>query len=308
VDIRINSLGFRDLEHAFGKSPKKRVIILGDSFIAGFSVQFEATLARICEQYLDKNSAEQWEVINLGVAGFGTAQEMLAFSATGSKFCPDYVVLCFFAGNDVSDNSPELSNNPRPYFILDANGQLVKKPFNQLRNAASSFLNEYSRFYVWQKNQINKLTHYFKSEIILNPVHQVFLAGYDAKMTRAWEITRSLTIKLNSLVESAGAKLLVVYLPYSDEVNRDWWQETIANSPPMQKEKWDLDKPEKLISAICRENSMDFISPREFFLEKSKPSERYYFKHGHFNENGHRLVGQMIGEWVLKNTLPAKSD
>lgn len=309
VDIRINGLGFRDLERITGKSGKKRVVILGDSFVAGFSIPFDATLARICEHYLGEKSPEEWEVINLGIAGFGTAQEMLAYNAYGRRFYPDYVVLCFFAGNDVSDNSSELSNNPRPYYTLDRNGRLVKKPFSLLRSQAASFLNKYSRFYVWQKNQINKLARYFKTKVILNPVHQVFLASDDANMNRAWEITRLLTAKLHALVQSDGAKLLVFYIPYSDEVNQDWWRETVAQSTVMQRETWDLEKPERKLFEICRSQGIDFVSPRRILLEKTKASgERYYFKHGHFNEQGHRLAGQMIAAWILENAFFSKND
>ncbi len=300
VDIRTNSLGFRDLEHAQGQSAKRRVVILGDSFVAGFSVDFKDDLSQTCERYLNAHSTQAWEVINLGVAGFGTAQEMIAYREYGRLFHPDYVVLAFFSGNDVSDNSSELSNNPRIYFTLDRNDALVQEPYSQLRSRASSFLNEHSRFYLWQKTQTARLANWYKQKAQLNPVHRVFLANDDARMDRAWKITYALMQEVKRLVDQDGARFGLLNIPYADEVNADWWSETLSASPPMQKETWDLQKPDRLVSRFCETQNVPCLSPRSLMLQKTREQNtRFYFKHGHFNEAGHQLVGELIAQWIL---------
>jgi len=300
VDIHTNSLGFRDLEHAKGKSSKKRVVILGDSFVAGFSVDFKDNLSQVCERYLNEHSQHEWEVINLGVAGFGTAQEMIAYREYGRLFHPDYVVLAFFSGNDVSDNSSELSTNPRIYFTLDRNGNLVQEPYNQLRSRASSFLNDHSRFYLWQKTQFKKLATLYKYKVQLSPTHRVFLTTYDAKTDRAWNITYALMQKLKLLVNQDGAEFGLLNIPYSDEVNEDWWSETLRSSPPMQKEMWDLQKPERLLSRFCETRSIPYLSPRSLMLQQTQAKNTpFYFKHGHLSETGHKLMGDLIAQWIL---------
>jgi hypothetical protein len=45
------------------------------------------------------------EVLNFGVAGFGTAQEWLTLKSDVLAFQPDRVILAMFTGNDISDNS-----------------------------------------------------------------------------------------------------------------------------------------------------------------------------------------------------------
>ena len=44
-------------------------------------------------------------MINLGVGGFGTLQELLVLEQEGLRFDPDLVILAFYFGNDVANNS-----------------------------------------------------------------------------------------------------------------------------------------------------------------------------------------------------------
>ncbi|HEY4492157.1 MAG TPA: SGNH/GDSL hydrolase family protein [Acidobacteriota bacterium] len=298
IPIRINSMGFRDHDHSFGRSDKKRMVILGDSFGAGFSVRFEDTFPQQCEKYLNEHSPSQWEVINLSVAGFGTAQEMLAYREMGRKFHPDVVVLFFFPGNDISDNSSELSTNPRIYFTLDDKGNLVQEPGGRLRSEASSFLNDHSRLYLWQKVQMKKLENYYKYKVRLNPAYHAFLANYDKKTMRAWQITEKLLASLAGIAAGESTTFLVVAIPFPDAIYPQWWSETLAASPPMRKEMWDLSKPERLLALFCRQNKIAFYSPADTF--RAEAAQTYYFKHGHFNKAGHARIGQLLAEQILR--------
>jgi hypothetical protein len=298
IEIKINSLGFRDADHSIRKADSKRILFLGDSFVAGLAVPFEQTFPRVVQSILDSNS-HRWEAFNFGVAGFGTAQEMLAYERYGREFHPDFVILCFFAGNDVSDNSSQLSSNPRIYFHLDQQGNLVQENVSKVRSGIASFLNDHSRFYLWQKNQMRKLEFLYKTKVALNPADRVYLSDYDDRMLRAWNITRALIGRLNSEARRDGAQLLILYIPSADEVNPDWWKESLLNSPPMRNAKWDLSKPESVLQSICRDSGIDFLSPRSVFLKEGTASNRFYFKHGHLNENGHHRLAQLITEKLL---------
>src|SRR5262249_31478762 len=65
------------------------------------------------------------EVVAMGQSGFGTASELMRWREFGAAYDPDLVLLAFFAGNDVRDNSRRLSGDaPAFYFSLDAAGDL----------------------------------------------------------------------------------------------------------------------------------------------------------------------------------------
>lgn len=102
--LTINSLGLRDSEHTYEKSAGvKRVLVLGDSYVWGYGVGDDETFcARLENRYSERN--EQIEVINTGVSGWGTDQELLYLREEGYKYQPDVVVVAFFIGNDVDNN------------------------------------------------------------------------------------------------------------------------------------------------------------------------------------------------------------
>ena len=301
VEVRINSLGFRDVEHEpEGRAGIRRVVMLGDSFAAGLSVDFDCTFPRVTERLLndrvEENRAAKWEVITLGVAGYGTGQELLAYEEYGRRFKPAIVVLNFFAGNDVSDNSAELSNSPRPYFRLEKGRLAVSGP-SASRQATAAWLNEHSRLYTWQKRQTQKLERYVKRSVVVNPVHRVFRVERDETMERAWAVTEALIARLAEEVASDGGRLLVSYIPFSDEVNPDWWEETLRDSPSLRGSRWDFDGPSRRLAEFCRRSGIAFHSPREALLAPPA-GDRYYFKHGHFNERGHELYAAYLSDEI----------
>jgi lysophospholipase L1-like esterase len=101
ISVRTNSHGFRGPERSFEKSSDiKRVVVLGDSFVWGFGVEEKDTFAHLLEEHF----AGSIEVINLGVSGYSTDQELLLYKNFGWKFKPDLVIVVV-AENDVSDNS-----------------------------------------------------------------------------------------------------------------------------------------------------------------------------------------------------------
>lgn len=122
--VGINSLGLRDVEHDHEKRDGAyRILILGDSFIEGFNVDF-------ADHFLPRLRAKlaglspRIEVIGAGVSAWGTDQELLYFLEEGIKYHPDLVVLAFNPGNDVAENSPGVGlPKPRvakkPSFTLD---------------------------------------------------------------------------------------------------------------------------------------------------------------------------------------------
>jgi hypothetical protein len=102
--FQTNAQGFRaDREFPYAKTPGRlRVLALGDSHTEGFEVRQEFTFSAVIERWLNARGTAA-EVINTGVSGFGTAEELAFLENEGVKYHPDVVVLGFFA-NDFDDN------------------------------------------------------------------------------------------------------------------------------------------------------------------------------------------------------------
>lgn len=120
VQFRINSMGIRsDREYSFRKPPGTiRIVGLGDSFTQGYEVDLADTYLYRLEEILAARGLPV-EVINLGVSGYGNAEELLMLEELGLRFDPDVVVVAFFQ-NDLHDNVRS------GLFRLDAHDQLVR--------------------------------------------------------------------------------------------------------------------------------------------------------------------------------------
>jgi hypothetical protein len=120
TNVRINQLGLRDREHTY-KRPEgtRRILVLGDSFAWGYGVEEAERFSQVLEASLGV------EVINAGVSGYSTDQELLWLREEGRQYDFDLVVLVL-AGNDIGDNQQELVHHIyyKPRFVFEA-GQLT---------------------------------------------------------------------------------------------------------------------------------------------------------------------------------------
>ena len=103
-DFYINHQGFRDRrDFVYSKPPGTlRILVLGDSFTMGYEVAQEDPYPAVLEREL-KRRGHAAEVINSGVSGFSTAEELVFLEQEGFKYHPDLVLLGYFI-NDPEDN------------------------------------------------------------------------------------------------------------------------------------------------------------------------------------------------------------
>jgi lysophospholipase L1-like esterase len=124
-ETTINRLGYRGHEVAPTRTAgRPRIVMLGDSITFGYGVRDGETFSAVMES-LDP----RLEVVNLGVQGYGTDQELLKLEREGFAYAPDVVVLNVCLANDLQDNAAARSIYdgvyPKPYFRLE-DGRLVK--------------------------------------------------------------------------------------------------------------------------------------------------------------------------------------
>lgn len=96
----LNRWGYRGAD--WGKHPedgKKRILFLGDSFVFGVNVDIENSLPAKLQEKLGGS----YEVLNLGVQGYGPDQSLRQLEKEGLGFKPDAVVLALYPANDFND-------------------------------------------------------------------------------------------------------------------------------------------------------------------------------------------------------------
>jgi len=130
ADIKINSQGFRGPEPSSDPATK-RVIVLGDSIAFGNSLALEDTFPFQLQQRL-VSQQRNIEVLNFGVGGYDTLQEVALLEIRGLKYHPNLVVVAYCL-NDIGIASVSLEHIQRT---------------QQLQSSHYSFLYE-SRLVQW---------------------------------------------------------------------------------------------------------------------------------------------------------------
>lgn len=68
-----------------------RILLLGDSYAEGLRVPLEQTFGKTLEAALNASApaGQRFEVINAGISGWGTDQQLLWLRSEGAKYQPD---------------------------------------------------------------------------------------------------------------------------------------------------------------------------------------------------------------------------
>lgn len=105
VEYRTNSLGLRMNREVEPEKPKgvKRILVLGDSFVFGEGLSYEDLVTVKIEKILN-TEMENIEVIDAGVCGYNTSDELDQLIRLTPACRPDVVIIFFFT-NDVIKES-----------------------------------------------------------------------------------------------------------------------------------------------------------------------------------------------------------
>lgn len=114
--VRTNALGLRDDEIPLEKpAGERRILCLGDSFTFALGVRFEDLYVQKLERTLNERHAPQrFQVINAGVAGYNTRQELIYLLAQGLDFEPDLITVGFYWNDLIANDEPlpEIETTP----------------------------------------------------------------------------------------------------------------------------------------------------------------------------------------------------
>ncbi len=123
VRYQIPSHGFRG-PWPHGERSGECIALVGDSFTFGLGVEDDAVFARLLES---NHGQGERQVLNLGVPGYSTDQELLLLEDVISRTPIDHVIVVVCLINDVLDNQrlfPLQAMQGKPRFLVSENGTL----------------------------------------------------------------------------------------------------------------------------------------------------------------------------------------
>lgn len=321
-----NRYGFRGTEHQQGTSERRRILVLGDSFVWGFGVEEDEIFTSVMEQSAGGNL----EVVNCGVSGYGNDQEYLLWKEHGWKWQPDEVVLVITPYTDIVDNLfPTRYGYAKPRFLpqLAPEGQTGGPPVWKLDNVpvprGGKFDDESRTKPNFQTSRglplgLGRL-HLVKMLVnaaAANPSMRKKmeddgliprrLPGYDweyplfenppsQQAQQGWMLMFALIDMLKTDVEGHGSKLTVAIVPSISQVYPELWARFMAARPPGGGAPLDRENPNRRIAAWCQANGVPVVDLLPGLKEAGEKNSFLYFPYNlHWTAAGHQVVAEEL--------------
>lgn len=319
--VKINQEGFRDIDHRKEKPQGvTRVLVIGDSFIEAMQVPLEATVARQLQSMLDP-TGERVEVISMGISGFGTAGELLLYERFGRAYRPDIVILNFYAGNDVRNNSPTLEPGLPPVYASDGSVERIVAPKKPRERGVLGRVLSWSQSYKFIRKRIITQNPRVAGILVrlglLSPKaidripfvdgvpvdYWVFSKSDGPQATQwaeAWRITEGLLERFRATVERDSARFMISIATLRERVYPDSWDAILAAYPAMQKVEWDLAGPEARVQRWCGEHDVTCVPLMPAFQARLSGARLHWVHDGHWTEAGHTLAANVLAA-AIKN-------
>lgn len=268
--VDINSQGFRGPEYETERElGKLRIAVIGDSFVWGFGVEHDEVFTSIMQK-----KCPELDILNFGVSGYSTDQELLLYNDISDQYMPDIVILVV-AGNDFESNgrSKEYVYYHKPMFRLK-NGHLeltnVPVPRSNFLIRGSAKLARRS----YLLTQMNRVIRGFRQKNELREAESNYSSvTHDPKSiefpsTNAELVTLELMREYISTVNNNDTRMVIVFVDGQDGRDR------------------------RLREALNDTNTT-FIHLDDYFME-SDHEGHHLIGDFHWNPEGHKLVANMV--------------
>ena len=297
--IRYNALGLRGPEIALSPPDNvSRVLFLGDSFVEGKQVGEERVLTAVLSARA-RADGHPIDVINAGVSGYGTAEEILLWDHLGASLRPDLVVVGFYP-NDVRNNAD------RRLFAL-REGQVVPRrapPLPKVRWVYDirRWLGARSHLYILFTEGLELLDRTEAGAGAPLEAEDVFAREPSPRVAQGWELTLALLETLRARAESAGARFAVVLFPTRFQVDDALWMAQ-ARARGMDASSYDLRVPQEKLVPWAAERGIVLLDLLPVFRDANRGNSFYHAVDAHWNEAGHRLAADAIYAGLAFPTL-----
>ncbi len=328
--FKINSQGWKDVEHAFEK-PKGilRILFLGDSNTFGL-VPLKDLYTRKVEELLNKRTKRPVEVISMGLAGWGTDHALEALINEGLRYKPD-IVIYQFCGNDITDNTFPRADLPKdtiqwkkPFQYRIVNGNLKRESLTPQKTSnpqkLKSLLRKSALYYnaerlfstpspSLQKSETKsqnkgKNNDIWWKQFPINPQDPYFIndpGEHSKELKGAWTLMDKLLAEMKKRCAANNA-VFMVFSEESDEGKREWslLKNRLSNDGHEDYVLWngkkypaDWKRPLKDLQTICDQNRIPLIEPKQKYPR--------YLNDPHPNADGNQAIAEDIVEYLINS-------
>ncbi|HXV14815.1 MAG TPA: GDSL-type esterase/lipase family protein [Candidatus Krumholzibacteria bacterium] len=310
--IDINSLGLRDRDLEIDKRrTARRVLILGDSFVFGVGVNAGERFSDV----LGRALPDDVEVINAGVPGWGTDQEMLFYESSLRRLQPDVVVLTFLGQNDVVNNGlrgPLIEVGTKPRFLCDGDRLLLEPPTPPAKLSFSQRAKRTLRksrllLFIKRRFDMREYQHHavedprFVTHGYEAHRHLSHWSVYDARggeaIDEAWCVTERVIDRLAADCREDSAELVVFAFPSQVEVDEPWREEMMKRTG-VDPANMDFARPYRRLSSFCAARGIEYHYPIDAFHAAAQKEPLYFDHDAHPNIAANALAAELLRDVV----------
>lgn len=285
--IRTNSRGFRGPEFPEEKEPgTERIVFLGDSMVAAKQVEEEDRFTNLLDERLGDT-----DVVALGQDGANPIREILFWRAIGKDLDPDIVIQEIYPLNDIVFPTAEAfrieEGNLAEIFIVKPNSVSKKKTIlgSRLIQSLYDAIKRRIAFRVSKEPQ---------ETLGLHARHtKEGVAKIEAR--NVWPTTMAALRTTQMEVEATETRYVIVLIPSAIEVQPQV-EETLRNQYRhlADEDDWVIGSVHERMVKELTDAGIPFIDTKPALQEAAKDEIVYFFKDGHINEEGHRIVTDVI--------------
>ena len=276
---------------------RRRVLVLGDSFVLGYTVDREALFVDLLERRY-RAEGRAMDLVNAGTEGWSTDQEVLWYARNAHRFDADTVVLCTY-DNDLWWNSQASYRRfPKPRFqpLVEGRqpqpeGLVLQDPGERAwweRSALGSFLsNMGERPATWTPAGSELKLDLESTDYFIEPPPEMV----DALVA---ERTKAALLRLQQLCTQNGASLLVAPIPNKAAIVPKARERFMAKFAAIEG-RIRPDQPVEFVLELCRELGIASADARPALQQAAAKGESlYYDSDWHLDPAGNHAFARFL--------------
>ena len=310
IPFHTNSRGWRDREYPLeANSHTTRIVVLGDAFSWGYHVKDQEVYPKVLEALM-----EQTDVINLGVPGFATDQEIQYFKRTALPYQPDTVILAFYLDNTYeADGKLVHQTLASPADEPTKTAQPQNEPATGAVLQLKRYLKDRSALYRWGHEQLatnNTIVKMLSRAGLREPLGGIesldvsllpALKDAPDSIAPLLQLVEAKLLELDRLLTERGIRFIIVLIPSEASIEQRAFDRAIALTK-FGRDDFDLDQPYRLLEEFAKRNMIELINPTDTFRAIHRADDSLYLVHDkHFSPKGHQVFAQEIYRYLTQD-------
>jgi hypothetical protein len=312
-ESRYGAQGLRERDYGPKPAGVCRVLLLGDSFTYGDGLEWDQTYGMVLENLLNEAAGgPRFEVVNAGVPGYGTTQELSLLREIGFALEPDIVLLQILITNDISDDLVFLDKHQEAYSEADVAPRIFRRRGGGWILRAHQALRGRSTLYsnLWQTNPDYAILHFLaRLRFLPNSRYpqlppsadrpwylEALLREWPPVMDEGWAICQENVREMWRECAERGIGFAAYSVPSLSDVVDVQWAEDMA--VPGLRGLYERNKDVRVVEEFLEAEGIPHPSLLGLLHARGQDEYLYYLFDGHFTPRGAEVAAEVLFEFL----------